>query len=47
MDVEEFVRTRIADGKDEKSIQKSLTDQILSIKKNVKSVLCRLNLPGP
>lgn len=36
MDVEEFVRTRIADGNDEKTIQKSLTDQIRSIKKNIR-----------
>jgi len=36
MDVEEFVRTRFADGRDEKTIQKSLTEQILSIKKNIR-----------
>ncbi|MCK9579508.1 MAG: AIR synthase-related protein [Methanoregula sp.] len=35
MDVEEFVRTQIADGNDEKTIQQSLTDQILSIKKTI------------
>jgi len=35
MDVEEFVRTRIADGIEEKTIQKSLTEEILSIKKTI------------
>jgi hydrogenase expression/formation protein len=36
MDVEEYVRKKIADGQDESEIQKKLTDQILGIK-NVKS----------
>jgi hydrogenase expression/formation protein len=38
MDVEEFVRTRIADGRDEKTLHKSLTDEILSIKKTINPV---------
>ena len=33
MDVEEYVRRKIADGTDEESIQKSLTDHIIEIKK--------------
>jgi hydrogenase expression/formation protein len=35
MDVEEFVRTRIADGNDEETIHRDLTDQIRSIKKTI------------
>ena len=33
MDVEEFTRRKIADGMDEDTIEKSLVDQILAIKK--------------
>jgi hydrogenase expression/formation protein len=32
MDVEEYVRRRIADGTDESALQKSLTDRILEFK---------------
>lgn len=35
MDVEEYVRTRIADGKDEETIHQDLTDRIRSIKKTI------------
>ncbi len=35
MDVEEFVRTRVADGMDEETIQKKLTKKIASFKKGV------------
>ncbi len=35
MDVEEFVRTRIADGTNEETIRQNLADQILTIKKTI------------